>query len=725
MEMLKLLSLLFLLRQTWCGSLPPFRVILVLPNITESEPQRQSWHNGWEVVPGAVSAEEIITQHFKFNMSTRRIFVTDTCTSQLPLVEFVKELTDSQEETITVAMIGLFCKDVFLELSGIAERFGLVQISCAISPPITDQNSLHYQMLPSTAVYAEALTQFMTHTGWTKIGVVYTQTSDAYYLETAEQVIKTVAEKGLTVFSAEVNQQTNVHCVLRNLEYSGIKIVYIILPPSETSLLICLAYDFDLRWPEYGWIVPDISLQDILSVHNSSSCNKESTHGIFSFKNNYTNEVDRKDYEAMEELFPSTSNRSINRNIYASVIYDSMWALALSLNQSHAQVPDYYFQTRTQQLIIQRNITQIIGRELANVSFHGKLGQVSFDSHHQIQASISIYQTLSGEHHLLGLYNPQENVTHFEDYSSSQIPSDELDTKYILLPVILAVLLLMGVVVCTILTLASMVLFVYYRNEPEIKASSYHISIFLFIACYAVCAGTLSHVIYSSIYGDDMFARNVHCCASTSSISLGFNLVFTTLLVRTLRVYRIFTYMGTLRRECTDLSLSLLILLILLGNVIILVIWAAVDLHVLKDIETYHPEGRPPYYEIVQHCNSDHSGVWLTLTFLYTGCIIVLLAVVSFKARKIHHKNFKDTKKVNALIFTYIIAICIVSTLWSLLRIVGDPIASKSIIAIGYLLIPLGCSVYLLLPKALPPLHRSLKKRILHNSANKNSRSTN
>ena len=341
MDMLKLLSLLVLLRQTWCGSLPPFRVILVLPNITESEPPRQSWQNGWEVLPGADLAEEDITQHFKFNMSTTTIFITDTCTSQLPLVDFVKELTVSQEEKITVAVIGLFCKDVFQELSGIAERFGLIQISCAISPPITDQNSLHYQMLPSTAAYAEALAQFMTHTGWTKIGVVYTQTSEAYYLETAAQVIQRVTEKGFKMFSTEINQQNNVYHILKDLQYSGTKIYYILLPPSEASLLICLAYDFDLRWPEYGWIVPDISLQDILSVHNSSNCNKQSTRGIFSFKNNYTNKVDGKNNETMEELLPSASN------VYASVIYDSMWALALSLNQSHTLVQNYDYQTHT------------------------------------------------------------------------------------------------------------------------------------------------------------------------------------------------------------------------------------------------------------------------------------------------------------------------------------------------------------------------------------------
>ena len=690
------------------SNLPTFQVIIILPNITvDSDPLRQSWQSGDQLMRGAISAVDDIHQCFPFQINVAEL-ITDTCSSHSSqLTRFVKYLVENQDQRITIAVVGVFCKDNFMVFSRIARKIGLIQISCAVSPLVKNKTSRHYNMLPSTSAYADAMIQFMTHSGWTRIAVVYTLTSNAHYFELAENVIKVMIERGFPIpFCVEIAQHMSIHYVLRSLKSSGTKIVHVILPPKEASLLICMGYNFGLQWPEYGWIVPDISLQNILNLHNVSGCNEKATQGIITVK------IEYKNTHRTVSNCSSSGGKNMHTNIYAHALYHSIYDLAIALNNSLSEVQYYFTQSSIfianhihQRLMLQKRVASIIEREFQDMSFHNELGQMSFETF------LSIHQILAGNESLLGQYNLQNKVISFENYSSSQIPNDKLELVYILFPPVVVVLLGIAIAMCTALTLFNTFLFVYYRNEPEVKASSYYISLFIFIGCYCAITGTVSLVIYSSTYGDDIYARYVHCSVTSSSGAISFTLVFSTLLVRSLRIYRVFSYMGRLKKSCSNATLAAVILLIVFGNSLIFVIWAATDLYILKDIEFYHSDARPPYYEVVQHCQSEHSAIFLTLSYLYVGVVMALLAYVMFKTRKIHRENFRDTKKVNALIFTYIIVICIVSSLWSLLRGVGDPTASKSVLIIGYLAVPFGCNVYLFFPKTLIPLRRSITKQ--------------
>ena len=87
------------------------------------------------------------------------------------------------------------------------------------------------------------------------------------------------------------------------------------------------------------------------------------------------------------------------------------------------------------------------------------------------------------------------------------------------------------------------------------------------------------------------------------------------------------------------------------GKSALFAIWRAVDHFLIIDIETYHPEGKPPYNEISQHCYSRYTYMWVGTSLIYTAALRGALAFVAFKTRKIKWKDFKDTKKINALLF--------------------------------------------------------------------------
>ena len=728
-----------------------FNLLLVLPNATAASTEvnqvsmgaqlrpKQSWQNSDEVLPGAEIAlrdiNEVYILQFQLTVTELR---TESCSSELALIRLVRQLTSTAGggNAITVAVIGAFCKEVFYELIGIAshERIGLTQIALTTSPAAVDgRNSQHYQMLPSMTTYAEALAQFMVHVGWTRIGVVFAQTREGYYFEMSEQVIMKLKERGFqTAFSAEVDiinyvhpqSKHNIYNIIGFIQHSGAKIVYILLPPIEASVLICLAYDYGLQWPEYGWIVPDVSLEDVLSIHSFDNCSQNAVGGIISFKKTETNSsttVTGKSYETYlqeyNKLFASKEDlktEALRSNIYANALHDSIWAVALSLNQSLSEVQDYMHQIQQQddthtlhfKLVTQKKVSQIIGQTLANISFPGVLGHISFDSEHQTQIPITIYQTIDGQYEKLGIYKPHENMTYYENYPPSRIPSDKLDRVYILLSAPVGALLMVGLVACILLTILNTFLFMFYRKEPEIKASSFSLSMIIYLGCYLMYTGTGIHIIKSGRY----FNNGVVCLITVWAIYIGADIICSTLLVKVCRIHHVFTYFGRVGKICSDQSLLVLIILIVLGKVALLSVWTAIGGQRITDFETYHPEGKPPFYTVVQYCHSRHSDIWSGIVISYTIVFACILAIVSFKTRKIQRKDFKDTKKINLFISTCFMATAIIGTLWWILRTVGNPNISKTIVAILFLLIPLCCQVYLFSPKTLPPLKRSLSK---------------
>ena len=350
----------------------------------------------------------------------------------------------------------------------------------------------------------------------------------------------------------------------------------------------------------------------------------------------------------------------------------------------------------------------MIGRTLTNISFSGRLGDVLFNTKHKTEAKIALCQVIDGAHRKLGLYYPRENITYFENYSPSQIPSDKLARVYTLVPLPVVATLMIAIAICALVTLMNMILYLYYRNEPEMKASSVGLSILIFFSCYAMYTGCGIHTITSGKYINS--SRDGVCFSIIWTIFPSGDLILTTLLVKICRIYHIFNHFGKIGKFCSDQSLLILIGVVVLGKVVLLSAWTALDKPQITDYVTYHSESKPPFYKVIQKCYSQHHGIWIITCLLYTAIIGGILAFVSFKTRKIHRKDFKDTKKINALIVTFFMSITILTSLWGILRTTDYLNLSKILLTILYLLLPVFSQVYLFFPKTMPTLKKKLCK---------------
>ena len=195
-----------------------------------------------------------------------------------------------------------------------------------------------------------------------------------------------------------------------------------------------------------------------------------------------------------------------------------------------------------------------------------------------------------------------------------------------------------------------------------------------------------------------------------SALGISIALIITTILVKLACVYFIFNKVTAkpLGKQSSDIVLAGYVFLILLPMIVILMTWMIVDHYKI----TYQPSSQIGFTQ--KQCMSDHLTIWLLLLVLYVVSLLLVLATVAIRSRKIRQKNFKDTKKVNMFIFCLFFDILLSLSFWWLLGNLGTsaPYYISAIpLHLGHFGIVLLCQLLLIAPKLVSPLSRCRKYR--------------
>ena len=188
-----------------------------------------------------------------------------------------------------------------------------------------------------------------------------------------------------------------------------------------------------------------------------------------------------------------------------------------------------------------------------------------------------------------------------------------------------------------------------------------------------------------------------------SGIGLSMPLILATLLVKMLRVYHIISLRRIMKRSIYTSNFAHFIytFLILLPTATILVLWSVLD--------PYHNElhnvTHPGFIEVEKKCVCNHLAIWSASLLVYTILLSMVVIAVAIKSRKIRLKQFKDTKKVNLLIFLLLFFGVSTYGYWSFFTLTDlhEDIANYTLIA-GHIIMALFCQVILFVPKVWPPL---------------------
>ena len=323
------------------------------------------------------------------------------------------------------------------------------------------------------------------------------------------------------------------------------------------------------------------------------------------------------DYLEHLSHFAAQYNTSLNPNPYSNALHDSVWATAIALNASLQ---------KNKKIIGTAMVIEIASNELANVSFTGALGDVNFDKNGESEVAVNTFQIRNGNPELYAVISDRQcNETAIE-----RSPDDEIPRVYNLQSAAITAVLLTIEAVLIILTTVILILFLYYRNAPEIKASSPYLGLTMFLGCYFLFANGMIEATFPSVIHDGVFFCNV----VQWSLGIGVHLILAPLFMRMLRVYRIFTYFGKLGKRWSDGVLFTGILAIVGTYIIFLTVLQVVGTRNGVNFEMLViPEGSFPYYEVVQACSQLNVTTFTVFECgtLFFNIAVVVLAILTRK----------------------------------------------------------------------------------------------
>ena len=735
---------------TSCGSdkvpCKRLQLMVVLPlhiqPFRETEPKEEEkrggmaaelppWDRGLEILPAAyVAADQINTAAGLLPGVELEVVAVNSSLCGQPkgsetsaLVEFTREVfKERQSGECLLGVTGLFCDSSAALISSVVTtaHLHLLQLSGSASPSlevsggrVSSNSSLLYRMVASSSSYCDAVLALIDNLHWERIAII-NEAFASYYTSTADQCYQIINEANLMTTATLDNIVSEA--VTSSYIFSNSQVFLLSTSANFAAKLLCSAYTRNMRWPHYAWITYDHTPSDLMA--QSTACNSETMrlalNGLIMLR--YMLEagqsadveattklvreykVEYLDYLRKIESDSDLGHGSLHVNEYANILYDSILAFAYAFNSCSPLLSD------------QHNIVDSACGRIDNISFQGVSGHIEFNER-QVDTPVTLYHYNNESLVTLAHYHNGNLSVVDEAYKSMNLQvRDEI--QYILLSVPLVTLLSVIVIFLFLASFVVMVLFIVFRSEPEIKATSSFFSLNLFVGCYLFFTCIIIIVISSSVINSGI-AGIMTCQGIIWTGVLGINFILAPLLVRMIRIYHIFHHFGRIGKVCSGWTLLGAMMAIVGFATFIMLLWSVLDPYITIDYEviTCTPSVKQSFYCVVQFCSSEHTGIWFAIVCCEIGMLSFALVVMSVLTRNIKRSNFKDTKKVSTFIFMTIVSVCIHLPLWWVIRYTDDPSARTTVVYFGFGTIAVLCQLLLFVPKVYPALLRCVQGR--------------
>ena len=640
----------------------------------------------------------------------------ETCNQSLvteALGNFVRHVTD--RDWNIVGVVGLLCSTVTQAVSPLAGRpeIDLLQISAGATSPVFTSKKEYprlYRMIPSSEVYNDAVLALMTEFKWRNISAVR-DTTLIQHTTAADDFVKKIVEKDefKLVFLGDVTPTFSTSPI-QSLVQKAARVIYASVTASEARGLLCESYWSGRRWPEFVWLFHDLSYEELMdSTENCSSDTMLSAiEGVFFLQyrlqpNSSTTLVSGQTYSEYHRKLQEYM-AGVKENRDANALHDSIWAFALALNNSMSEEMESYGSE-----LDKSNVTTLVERNLRTVNFSGALGDIAFNDKREIVTIVDIFHMNNGSLIHAGHYNPLSGRVTVQ-LPPERIPSDDFEVKKGLISIAFPIVTFIIAAVLILFTTIILVLFIYYWNKPSIKASSPFLSLLILAGCYMlyiVCllsgAGELTPEHFGSF-----------CLAQVWFGAISVQLVYSALFMRLLRIYRLFfNIFEKPGKIWSNQAMFVLTFIPVSVTALLLTLWSAVDpIFTGTTAPAFNPTSDPPRYRVEIFCDvqSGRLIVWLSvILYVVNGVTILAVAVLATLTRKIHLDCFKDTKQVNAFVFSTAMCLCIwlpYVIVFGQAQLILIPEAAYTFSVLPYILIPFLCKMFLFVPKILSARHQ-------------------
>ena len=643
-------------------------LIIGLPLQHNDSELAAGWERGKEILSGAqIAINRIHERPDIFPGITLQSIVVDIGRCNQPnhnfLIQFVN-ITTFYRKFGVIGAAGIFCP---FEMHIIIPQLQHTHTMSVTREHIISavEATYHDRMILQSAknIKIHALLYFFDVLNWTTIAVISDKTN-MFFSAYVELLYGASVEYGSNIIVKDISYTTNIS--LLNLP----RIVIVSVGKAQTIELLCNAYKLKLMWPKHVWILHTYHLEEFASLdHHLASCRIQmAMENIL-----IINQELRVPIQPTDGKNNCTSSNVSNvSNVYSVILHDLVFSLALEVN-------------------------------------HSISGQDTSSSRRSLTRQVRIIQVSNYTAIPIAIYF--NGLTFCDPTFINNAPSDKLihivEGASFAYTVVFMIAIIAGFVCVTLVLFG----YNYFRQEPEVKSTSFSLSLLVFIGCYL-------YFVYSSIllYFHQPWATSNHTldalCISLnwfSGLGVSSGLIMVTLLVKTFRIYHIFNKPSvlTLSKQCSDNYLTIYVTLILSPLLLIHIVWTAVDPY-LGDIKISAELNEVRYQK---QCKSNYTILWYALLVVYMSIIFLILIIVAFKTRKINKSHFKDTKKITMLVVCYFLDIIATLISWRILYTAVNAYLAAIVLHMGHFTALILTQVILFAPKTLPPLFRCINKQ--------------
>ena len=721
------------------GSLQPLYVLVLVP-FPDPRPG-SGFDGGLSSLPGARIARDEINNHsdilegYHIELIEGNAEACSRLTAPDGLVNLVKYGIEAKCSPV-VAIAGLLCSSHTLELSRVTSRgqVSLIALAAANSP-IFEQESDRYphlwRFVESAIVCGEAALALMAKYDWRRIGVVHLN-GEIFFFHIAQYFKMRLDQSDEFSFGVDGNQKGSSLEAVEFIKENRITVIALLVNPELAALILCTAYDEGLVYPHYIFLIFGLTHEIIIRGAHGPNCTREkiraalrghiatyAQHGpdnssiildttgeeYSHFEAKYSQEADRvkRDYFKSHGVQPQL----LNTTVPSTVLYDQLWSLALAINRSLPEL-ERINMSLTHYTTHQQQVTHIIENHLSNLSFQGAFSHVQFDSKRVVSTPVHFFvSSEGGQVRRVGVYDSQNTADFHIDINSSDLPRDRLPIQYIVLPLSLTVLAYILSCAVALFTTVVLVLYLYYRDHKEVKATSPYLSILVFIGCYLLCMAAAVEATKVGVVLSSQFFSIIVRIRILLLVN-GIGLILLTVFFNMLRIYCIFfSWMENLGAVWKSCSLLLIILLLSVIPNLLIVTITVIQPPEIKNA-TFVQTPRTVAYFIQWSIENVYLAVLLSV---YFGVFILLVLFFALRTRKLKYSNFKDTKKVIFFIGLLVVYFGLSTPLYLSLngsasydiRVHDIRVHVASLVFIAVILLtPVACLLLLYVPK-LPP----------------------
>ena len=621
-----------------------------------------------------------------------------------------------------VAVAGLGCSSHTSVLSPIAghDKYDLIQLSSANAPIFELENHRFphlWRFLGSASVYSDVVLAIMDQFNWTRIGIVY-NTGSLFHSEIAKHLqtrIKSSMKLIDLCIGISGTREFYLEAALSSIKNRETTIIVSMLNVRQTVAILKVAVEKKIVLPHYLWIhieklqryfrhfgLLNNSTFGHIFLHTQVALDNEQTELVSGETFATFNEKHREDLGLLERTHNITG---LNPSSFARYWYDQVWAIALAINNS-LPVLESRNLSIDEYTIGQHEITAIIEQEMAKLRFQGAGGWVEFNKYHSVSTPVEVFQILdNGTQERVGLYDHSNASAFHVNISASDLPKDRLIRQYTyyLIPVPVAIVLYTLTSGVTIFTTIQLIIYLYYRDHKVIKATSPYLSLIMFFGCYLLCFSAIVNITRDSFVTNPVVYTGIFRIIIPLTVN-GTSLILITLFIKLLRVYRIFS-----SRLEKDIGLcwsnGCLVFFVISLMVILNVLVIPMLIFETPTYNNYTLSRRPDDQEILLHVRPVARGTFGVGSIIaFMVIFLLLLSFFAIRTRKIRHKNFKDTKKINLLIALLIIISFFAGSLNIILYEIHEEPSANTVLIICLLSVPVLCQVILFSPKVAPVL---------------------